>query len=77
MSRNNNNKEDSRPVYIAPQVIRLDNVSTGAGANCGGGSSPTAGNCTPTGNGASKGTCSPNGNGGAPPNTILQSPTPK
>lgn len=77
MSRSINNKEDSRPVYIAPQVIRLDNVSTGAGATCGGGSAPTSGNCQPTGNGASQGNCYPNGNGAKTVNPTLLNPTPK
>lgn len=63
MSSEDDTKKGPRPVYVAPQVIRLDHVYTGAGANCPGGSNPSSGNCSPTGNGASQGNCYPNGNG--------------
>jgi len=75
MSSSNNKKDVTRPAYTAPQVIRLDSVSTGAGANCPGGSAPTSGSCRPTGNGASQGVCDPTGNGAR--SRPLQAPTPK
>jgi len=65
-------KEDNRPAYVAPQVIRLHDISTGIGA-CGPGGSPASGRCEPVGNGpgiiscvtgnGAKGSCYPNGNG--------------
>ncbi len=64
---------DSRPAYIAPQVVRLNDVSSGIGGNCNTGGSPTAGSCIPTGNGpglitcvngnGAKGSCAPSGSG--------------
>lgn len=53
---NQNKKEDSRPTYIPPQVIRLDEISAGVG-KCGSGSAPASGSCYPTGNGASINIC--------------------
>ena len=54
--------KDSRPVYVPPRVILLDNANCGAGASCGAGSSPTFGTCIPTGNGATIQNCG-RGNG--------------
>ena len=51
MSSKEKKKEDTRPVYIAPQVIRLNDISTGIGGGCGPGGSPASGSCVPTGNG--------------------------
>jgi len=73
MSSKEKKKEDSRPVYVAPQVIRLNDISSGIGASCAAGGSPQSGSCVPVGNGATlvtctqgngaKGACFPNGNG--------------
>lgn len=63
MSNYKSNKKDSRPTYVSPRVIRLDDVNSGVGG-CGDGNSPAGGiYCVPTGNGAQIDTCSPQGNG--------------
>ena len=54
MSADNSKKDDTRPSYVSPQVIRLDDVNCGIGS-CGAGSSPGQGDCYPTGNGATTG----------------------
>ena len=61
--RNEEKKDASKPVYVAPQVIRLHDVAEGIGGNCGLGGSPSAGNCN-VGNGPGGGspTCA-QGNG--------------
>lgn len=62
MSKDNTNPTDNRPAYVSPQVIRLDDLSSGAGA-CSPGNSPAGGvNCFPTGNGAAVQNCA-RGNG--------------
>ena len=59
---NKDSKQDQRPSYEAPRVIRLDDISSGVGG-CGAGNSPAGGiYCVPTGNGASVQTCT-RGNG--------------
>ena len=51
MSSKDKKKEDSRPAYVAPRVIRLDDVSTGIGVSCQGNGSGYTGDCL-RGNGA-------------------------
>ncbi len=66
MSTDNSKKDDTRPSYVPPQVIRLDDVNKGIG-NCGAGSSPGQGDCSPSGNGATTGAVGcETGNGAKP-----------
>jgi hypothetical protein len=53
MSDSNSKKEDTRPAYVSPKVIRLDDVYSGAG-----------GSCSPTGSGVAAGTCNTGGGAG-------------
>lgn len=62
MSNSDRKKEDTRPAYVAPQVIRMPDIAAGIGGSCGQGGSPRAGTCAPTGNGPGLITCG-QGNG--------------
>jgi len=64
---NSNDQKDTRPVYVSPRVIRLDDVHRGIGVcdpigsgnigGCGVGNAPT-GNCKTPGNNADGANCS-------------------
>ncbi len=53
-------KNDDRPIYIPPKIMRLDDMHIGVGAECPGGNSPVSASC---GYGGGAGSC-PVGNGG-------------
>jgi len=67
MSSNISKKEDSRPEYVSPRVIRLDDVYSGAGGKCSIGSAVAAGGCS---NGAGAGLTCEGGNGATVPCSI-------
>ena len=64
MSSNNTKKEDSRPEYVSPRVVRLDDVYSGAGGKCNIGSGVAAGGCS---NGSGAGLTCERGNGASLP----------
>jgi hypothetical protein len=58
--------KDNRPLYVSPQVMRLDNVHSGRGqVNCQSAGSGYAGICGTPGNSPAGGNCAPSGHNAA------------